>query len=106
MDKMNVQYLTIAERRTIFQILVLIMEADCIVVPEEIAFLDDVFKKFEFDISEFDHMEEMTLGKLANAFSFFSTEKKEYAKALFKKMAACDGNVDPREQSIIEQLFK
>ena len=94
------------EKRTIFYILSLIMKADQIIDPAEVEFLDKVFFDFELDISEFDHMEDLTTEELSKAFAILSDDKKEYAKKLFFDMAACDGYVDPRETDIINQMFK
>lgn len=69
--------LTKSEKRTIFNILVLIMEADLIENPAEIAYLDKVFHDFEMTLSEFDHMEGSDLDLLCAEFSKFSTKKKE-----------------------------
>lgn len=44
--------LSINEKRTIFQILVLIMKADDVIRPEEMDFLDGVFNDFHMSIDE------------------------------------------------------
>lgn len=97
--------LSINEKRTIFQILVLIMKADDVIRPEEIEFLDGVFNDFHLSIDEFDHMEEIEIDYLKKEFSLFSDETKDYAKRLFIEMSKCDGFVDPRETLLIENLF-
>lgn len=97
--------LSINEKRTIFQILVLIMKADDVIKPEEMTFLDGIFKEFHLSIDEFDHMEEMEIDYLRKDFSFFSDETKDYAKQLFIEMSKCDGFVDPRETLLIENFF-
>ena len=97
---------TITEKRIIFQILTLIMKADSILNPAEVEFLDKVFADFEMDINEFDHMEEITIEELSSDFSYFTVEKKEYAKKLFVEMSECDGYVDPREVEVINQIMK
>lgn len=97
--------LTLSEKRTIFRILNLIMRADFIIKPTEIEFLDKVFKRFELDLSEFDHMEDLEIEELFDIYSSFSSETKEYAKKLFIEMAECDGFVDPREMTIINKLI-
>ena len=102
---MNPQNLNISEKRIIFHILSLIMKADQIIDPAEVAFLDKVFSDFELDIREFDQ-EDLTIEELSKDFSRLSDDKKEFAKKLFFEMAACDGYVDPRETDIINQIFK
>ena len=82
--------LTISEKRIIFRILNLIMKADCVVHPSEVAFLDKVFDDFELDYDEFDHMEDLELDELTKDFSTITDNKKEYARKLFVKMSECD----------------
>lgn len=95
---------SLSEKKTIYQILTLIMKADFILNPAEVSFLDRVFEEFNMSIDEFDHMEDVEFEELASAFSLFSKDKKEYAKRLFMEMAECDGYIDPREVAIIKKL--
>lgn len=99
------QELTLHEKRTIFQILILIMKADMVIDPAEEKYLDHIFNTFKLDIAEFDHMEMIELDHLTNEFSSFSTEIKSYARKLFVEMSRCDGFEDPREIEIIDGLF-
>jgi hypothetical protein len=98
--------LNITEKRVIFYILSLIMKADNILNPAEIKFLDSVFEKFELDVSEFDHMDDLSFDKLYKDYALFSPKTKKYANTLFREMAECDGYVHPKEAAIIEQLFE
>ncbi len=95
---------TISEKRTIYQVLTLIMKADLILNPAEVSFLDRVFKEFQLSVDEFDHMEDVDFDRLASEFALFSDDKKEYAKRLFIEMSECDGYVDPRELAIIKMF--
>lgn len=104
LHKENKVELTLEERRTVFYILFHIMDADGIEKQEEIAFLDDVFAEFGLTVAEFDHMELYDMRYLKEKFSEFTTEKRNYAKSLFYRMASCDGYVDHREMSMIENL--
>ncbi len=97
-------YFSISEKRTIYQILTLIMKADFILNPAEVSFLDRVFEEFKMSIDDFDHMEDVEFEELASAYSMFSDDKKEYANRLFVEMAECDGYKDPREVAIIKKL--
>lgn len=101
---MTMTIFSLSEKRTIYQILTLIMKADFILNPAEVSFLDRVFEEFNMSIDEFDHMEDVEFEELASAFSLFSKDKKEYAKRLFMEMAECDGYIDPREVAIIKKL--
>ena len=99
-DKLNK-----GEKRVIFYILSLIMKADNILNPAEVEFLDKIFKKFELDICEFDHMDNLSFDELYKEYALFPTETKTYAQKLFVEMAKCDGYVDPRELTIIQKLL-
>lgn len=101
---MTMTIFSLSEKRTIYQILTLIMKADFILNPAEVSFLDRVFEEFNMSIDEFDHMEDVEFEELASAFSLFSEDKKKYAKHLFMEMAECDQRVDPREIAIINKL--
>ena len=94
----------IAEKRVIFYILSLIMKADNILNPAEITFLDSVFEKFQLNINEFDHMDDLSFDELCMEYQILSPEKKIYANMLFVRMAECDGYMDPRELAIIQKL--
>ena len=96
--------LNISEKRAIFYILTLIMKADNILNPAEIKFLDGIFEEFQLEISEFDHMDDLSFDELFKEYCLFSPETKKYAKMLFEQMAECDGYVDPRELAIIQKL--
>lgn len=98
------QEFTISEKRIIFQILVLIMRADSILSPSEAEYLNKIFRDFELDISEFDHLEMIDLDYLSNEFYKFSDTKKKFAKNIFVEMSKCDGFVDPREIKIIKSI--
>lgn len=102
---MTVQELTISEKRTIFQILVLIMKADSILNPAETEYLNKIFHDFELDVSEFDHLEMIDFDYLSSDFYRFTAEKKAYARDLFVEMSECDGFVHPLETKIIDQLW-
>ena len=101
---MTKQELTISEKRTLFQILVLIMRADSILDPAETEYLDRIFHDFKLDISEFDHLEMIDFEYLSNVCSKFNADKMKYAKNLFVEMSKCDGYVHPLEKRIIDQL--
>ena len=96
--------LNLAEKRVIFYILSLIMKADNIINPAEIEFLDNIFKEFGLDVSEFDHMDDLSFDELSKEYALFSSETQSYAKKLFQEMAECDGYVDPKELAIIQSL--
>lgn len=98
--------LSIKEKRIIFQTLILIMKADFVDRLEETNFLDEVFYDFGLTLEEFDHIDDIDFDYLKKEFAQFTDEQKEFAKQLFVKMAKCDGYVDPREVSLIKEMFE
>lgn len=94
--------LTLDDKRTLFQILNLIMKADLVVKQEEVKFLDSVFNEFGLSLDEFDHMDDIDTDYLKKQFAHFTNQQKQYAKKLFLQMARCDGFVDPREMDTID----
>lgn len=97
--------LTINEKRIIFHILILIMNADLHVHPAETAFIDKIFTQFGLDYSEFDHIENLDWDNIARDFGLLSDEARKYAESLFWEMAKCDGYIDPREEDLIHRLM-
>ena len=68
--------LNISEKRVIFYILSQIMKADNILNPAEITFLDNVFEKFQLEINEFDHMDDLSFDELCRSIEFFRLKQK------------------------------
>lgn len=93
------------EKLTIIAILVGIMEADEIIHPNEMEFLNSIISQFEISESELEQIVEMDLDLALCQFRKFSDDKRLESKKLFMDMARCDGYVDKRELKIINQLF-
>lgn len=94
------------EKRTIIQILTMIMEADLVIHPNEIKFINSLMNEFGLSKAEFDHMDMLDPDILKKEYSLFNSEKKEIAKELFLKMAKIDGCVHPMEIKIINRFIK
>ena len=92
------------EKRTIVSILILIMEADNVIHPKEVEYINCVFDDFGLSSAEFDHMEMIDFNLLKQQFDKLTISKKQIAKKMFLKMAGVDGFVDYREQKIIDEL--
>lgn len=92
------------EKRTIVSILILIMEADNVIHPKEVEYINCVFDVFGLSSAEFDHMEMIDFNLLKLQFEEMTVSKKQIAKKMFLKMAGIDGFVDYREQKIIDEL--
>lgn len=93
------------EKRTILHILTMIMEADSVIHPKEIDYINSLMKDFSLSYAEFDHMDMLDFSTLKNEFYMMSTEKQNVAKGYFIKLADCDGYVHPKEMQLINSLF-
>lgn len=95
---------TLTEKYAIINILSAIMEADTIIHPKEIEYMNNVMQRLQIVISDLDHMEmrDFTLEK--QVIKSMDIEKQQEAIALFYGMAEIDGFVDPRELELINSI--
>ena len=80
------------------------MEADGIIDPHEVEFLDGVLVDLHIYEQEMEIIQEYDFGQDIAIIKQLSNEKLNVAKVLFINMAKCDGYVDPRELQIINTL--
>jgi len=92
------------EKRTILQLLTLIMEADSIIHPKEVEYIKSLMKDFGLSIAEFDHMEMLDFDVLKNEFKMMDEEKRNIAKGYFVKMSKVDGYIHKNEIKILTDL--
>ncbi len=95
---------TINEKAAIINVLSLIMEADNVLHPNEIAFMDKIMKDMKITVSDLDHMEVSDFNISRSIIGDMSPGKKQEVKRIFNDMASVDGVVDPRELDIINAL--
>lgn len=94
------------EKRTILQLLILIMEADSIIHPKEIDYINSIVNEFGLSSAEFDHMDMLDFAVLKNEFYVIGEEKKNIAKEYFVNLAKIDGCIHKKELDIIDSLIK
>ena len=99
----NIQY-TKTEQYAIVSILILIMEADSVIDPNEIRFLNEMLERYEITEQEFDIINSLDFNKSREILKGMNNDSLREAKNLFINMAKCDGYADPRELEIIEKL--
>lgn len=92
------------EKRTILQLLTMIMEADTVIHPKEVDYINSVVKDFGFSSAEFDHMDMLDFAVLKDEFSQMSEDKQSKAQDYFVNMAKVDGYVHVNEKIIINNL--
>ena len=92
------------EKYAIVSVLIKIMEADGIIDPHEVEFLDEVLVDLSISEPEMEIIQEYDLGQDIAIIKQLSNEKLNAAKELFINMAKCDGYADQRELQIINTL--
>lgn len=92
------------EKYAIISVLIKIMEADGIIDPHEVEFLDSVLVDMHISEPEIEFIQEYNLGQDVAIIKQLSIEKLDAAKMLFLNMAKCDGYADPRELQLIDSL--
>ena len=81
-----------------------IMEADTIIDPREVKFLDEMYEKLMVIEQDLPRLEMMDLEYSTSIISAMLPEKIQFAKEAFSEMAICDGYYDPREKRLIDAL--
>ena len=81
------------------------MNADGIIHPKEVEFMDSIYKKLDITIEEIQEVMSLDPIQAKIIIDEMSIENKKVAKALFDSMASSDGFVHPKETAIIESLF-
>ena len=92
------------EKYAIVSVLIKIMEADGIIDPHEVEFLDEVLVDLSISEPEMEIIQEYDFGQDTAIIRQLSVEKLKIAKQLFTNMAESDGYSDPRELEIINTL--
>ena len=82
----------------------MIMEADLIVHPKEIEFIDSILADFAITAADNEYMNNMDLPMCLAIIKSMSAEKLSVAKKMFMELAAIDGYIDPREIQLFESL--
>lgn len=90
------------EKNIIISLLIQIMEADNIIHPLEQQYLEKVVKQIAFNPLNYCATDLHTCAICVNS---MTPNKKEEVQKLLLGMAEADGDYDPREKSVIEQIF-
>ena len=96
---------TDSEKYAVVAILMLIMEADTIIHPKEVEFMDEMMDRLNIRVHDLDHMEMDDLALSKIAILAMSLDKQQVVKSWFQTMVEVDGNIDPRETEVINQIF-
>ena len=95
---------TSIEKMAIIYFLGKIMEADSIIHPDELEFMDLMYRKLDVSPDDLSRLEMMDLEYSKGIISNMSMDKLVIAKESFVQMAMSDGYYDPKERDLIESL--
>lgn len=98
------QNYTLSEKYAIINILSAIMEADTIIHPKEIEYMNHIMESLHIVVSDLDHMEMRDHNLDKRIIQSMSIKKRMEVISLFKQMAECDGYIDPREIDLINSI--
>lgn len=96
---------TLTEKYAIINILSAIMEADTVIHPKEVEYMNSVMESLQIVVSDLDHLEIQDFWLDRQIIRDMPSDKRTEAKKLFMEMAECDGYVDPREMELIQTII-
>ena len=102
--KMNFTIYSKTEQFAIVSILILIMEADGVIDPNEVKFLNHILSTFNISESELEIISSYDFNQCREILSSMGAAELTDAKSIFTEMAKCDGYADPRELEFINNL--
>lgn len=102
--KMNSTKYSKTQQFAIVSILIMIMEADGIIDPNEIKFLNGILTSFKISESELETINDYDFSQCQKILSGMAAEELTTVKSIFTEMAECDGYADPKELEIINRL--
>lgn len=95
---------TLAEKYAIINILSAIMEADTVIHPKEVDYMNSIMKSLKIVISDLDHLEIKDFRLDRQIIRDMSSDKRAEAMKIFRKMSEVDGYVDSREMDVINSI--
>lgn len=102
---MNIsEQLTKSQQYAVISILIKIMEADGIIDPNEIRFMNQVLEEFQISEQEMELIDSVDILKSVSTLRGINAAIKDAVLKLFVGMAECDGYADPRELEVIRNL--
>lgn len=102
--EMNSTKYSQTQKFAIVSILIMIMEADGVIDPNEIKFLNGVLSSFNISESELEIISSYDFNQCQKILSGMAAQELANTKAIFTGMAKCDGYAHPKELEIINRL--
>lgn len=101
---MTTQLFSHNEKCAIVYLLTMIMEADTIIHPKEIEYMDSILVSLAITTGDNDYMDSVDMQMCIDIIGGMSEDKRRKAKEMFVAMAKADGYLDPREEMLIERI--
>lgn len=95
---------TLTEKYAIINILSTIMEADTVIHPKEIEYMNSIMEKLQIVVSDLDHLEIKDFMLDKQIIREMTSNKRLEAMDIFRRMAEVDGYVDSREIDVINSI--
>ena len=95
---------TLTEKYAIINILSAIMEADTVIHPKEVEYMNSIMESLQIVVSDLDHLEIRDFRLDRQIIRDMPNDKRTEAMGLFRKMAEVDGYVDSREIDVINSI--
>ena len=92
------------EKYAIINILSTIMEADTVIHPKEIEYMNSIMEKLQIVVSDLDHLEIKDFMLDKQIIREMTSNKRLEAMDIFRRMAEVDGYVDSREIDVINSI--
>lgn len=92
------------EKYAIVNMLTMIMEADTVIHPKEIEYMDSILKDFFITTADNEHMDNMDVNMCICIIKSMPIEKRNLAKEILSTMVIVDGYSDPRETKLLDSL--
>ena len=103
-NKMDPKKYSKTEQFAIVSILILIMEADGVIDPNEEKFLNRILSAFKITEPELEIISSYSFNQCREILSGMGADELLDVKSIFTEMAKCDGYTDPREVDIINRI--
>lgn len=92
------------QQYAVVSILIKIMEADGVIDPNEVQFINGILRNFQISEREMETIDTYDILHSISLLHELDSDTSAAIKELFIDMAKCDGYADPRELDIIQRL--
>ena len=98
------QRYTLEQKYAVISILTQIMEADTMIHPNEVEYMNSIFGELNITMQDFELADSLDIASCLDIVRAMPPELKECTVDIFRTMISIDGNIDPREVAVINSL--